>query len=71
MVGCKVTVLNPSFFFVLASVIDLSSFREREVSGGVVGRVGRVQTSIYQLSCALAVMISVNTFLLSPLRFTR
>src|SRR5437773_4840707 len=31
MVGCKFTVLKPSFFLVLASVRDLSSFCEREV----------------------------------------
>ena len=48
MVGCKFTVLKPSFFLVLASVRDLSSFCEREVSGGVVGRVGREETSIYK-----------------------
>src|SRR5208282_2974367 len=44
--GCKFTVLKPSFFLVLASVRDLSSFWEREVKGGVAGRVGRVDTSI-------------------------
>jgi hypothetical protein len=44
-VGCKLTVLKPSFFFVLASVNDLSSFSDNEVSGGVEGRVGRVETS--------------------------
>ena len=47
-VGSKFTVLNPSFFLVLASVRDLSSFWEREVKGGVAGRVGRVDTSIYK-----------------------
>ena len=47
--GCKFTVLNPSFFFVFASVSDFSSFCDSEVSGGVGGRVGRLVTSTYTL----------------------
>lgn len=43
----KFTILNPSFFLVLASVRDLSSFIDSEVRGGVSGRVGRVETSTY------------------------
>lgn len=42
----KLTALKPSFFLVLASVRDLSSFWERDVRGGVAGRVGREETSI-------------------------
>jgi len=42
-----VTVLKPSFFLVFASVSDLSSFCERDVSGGVAGRVGRAGGSDY------------------------
>lgn len=44
-VGFKLTVLKPSFFLVLTSVRDLSSFIDSEVRGGVGGRVGRVETS--------------------------
>ena len=45
--GCKLTVLKPSFFLVLASVRDLSSFCERDVRGGVGGRVGRAEGSTW------------------------
>lgn len=44
-VDCIFTNLYPSFFFVLASVSDFSSFCDRDVNGGVGGRVGRVATS--------------------------
>lgn len=44
-VGCKFTVLNPSFFFVLLSVSAWSYLFESEINGGVCGIVGRVETS--------------------------
>ena len=47
IVDCKLTVLNPWFFLVLASVNDFNSFCESELRGGVAGLVGRAGGSIW------------------------
>jgi hypothetical protein len=47
IVGCNVTVLNPWFFLVFASVNDFNSFWEREVNGGVHGRIIRMGISSF------------------------